>query len=451
MKTSILCLSVLPFAITIAAQDVSLTTTPDARTPNLGATPFLTPIRTVTTDRDTGGGRWASGANYKVALSDGIAFYPVLGERAPTNLPLRWRTRSIAVGGLSVLGPLAMSQTHASDWRYELRYGEVTEAYDVRNDGVEQTFVLHARPALGGDLVITGDIDSELSAAPSPWQHGDVTFHDAEGNPRVRYGAATAIDAIGRRFAMDSSYDGRTISLRVCGHWLDAATFPVVVDPLLAATTLTSHLSAVNGFDVARDDGSNQLMTVFRRASAADDYDGFGMLIDDDFGAAAITVFADIEAAWSTKHLSVAFVGGTNKWILALERSFPAAPAFSYLRYRLHASGDPTPSTVVKFVDHPANESWTAPDVGGSLASGTGNQALIVFRAEYPFAAPNNADVYGMLVNTSTITEGAPFSLAGGLSGATYDRGSMRVNRESGGANNSWVTVFNTSGPVTNM
>ncbi len=445
MKTSVLCLSVLQLAI--ATQDVAIATTPDAPTPNLGATPFLTPIRMVATDHGpggsgAGGGRWASGANYKVALDDGIAFYPVLGERAPRNLPLRWRTRTIAVGGQSVFGPLAVAEAHASDWRYELRYGAVTEAYDVRNDGVEQTFVLHARPALGGDLVISGDIDSELSAAPSSWQHSEVTFHDAEGNPRVRYGAATAIDAVGRRVAMESSYDGHAISLRLSGDWLAAAAFPVVVDPLLTATTLTSHLSPVNGFDVARDDGNNQLMTVFRRASAADDYDGFGMLVDDDFGAAAITVFPDIDAAWSTKHLSVAFVGGTNKWILALERSFPAAPDFSFLRYRLHGSGDPTPSTVVKFVDLPLAESWAAPDVGGSLASGTGNLALIVFRADYPFLAPNNSEAYGILVNTDTTTEGPRFLLAGGLSGATYDRGSMRVNKESGGANSSWVAAF---------
>lgn len=446
MKPSLLCLSVASLAIALAAQDVAIATTPDAPTPDLGATPFLTPIRTVAPDsaggRGAGGGRWASGANYKVALDDGIAIYPVLGEGAPKNLPLRWRTRNIAVGAQSVLGPLAMTEVDASDWRYELRHGAVTEAYDVRNDGVEQTFVLHARPAPDGDLVITGDIETELSARPSAWQHGEVTFCDAAGNPRVRYGAATAIDADGRSVAMETSYDGHAISLRLGRDWLAAATFPVVVDPLLTATTLITHLSPVNDFDVARDDGSNQLMIVFRRASAANDYDGFGMLVDDDFGAAAITVFADIDAAWSTKHLSVAFVGGTNKWILALERSFPAAPAFSYLRYRLHASGDPTPSTVVTFVGLPANESWAAPEVGGSLASGTGNQALIVFRADYPFLAPDNSDVYGMLVNTGTTTEGARFSLAGGLAGATFDRGSVRVNKESGGANASWVAAF---------
>lgn len=446
MNHIFLCLTLVPTAAFLAAQDVESGTARPAgevAPPDLGATPFLTPIRQAAADLGHGGGLWASGGNYKVAFDQGVAFYPVLGERAPRNLPLRWRTRAITTTGQPGLEPLGVAQPHAADWRYELRRGAVTEAYDVANAGVEQTFVLHERPATGGDLVIVGDIESELTAPASAWRHAEITFHDAEGNPRVRYGAATAIDAEGRREAMASSYDGNAISLRLSGAWLASATFPVVVDPLLTATTLTNHIAAVSRFDVARDDGSNQLMIVFRRASAGSDYDGYGMLVADDFGGNAVTVFSDVDATFSTEHLSVAFVGGTNKWVLALQRRFPAANDFSYLRYRLHAAGDTTFSNAVEYVDLPLNQSWVAPDVGGSVAFGTGNQALIVFRAEYPYLAPYNADVFGVLVNTATATETAPFSLAGALAGATFDRGGVRVNKESGGATSSWVVVFN--------
>lgn len=440
-------LALIAPAATATAQDRSPTATSatdvSRAAADLGPTAFLTPIRAVASDQGVGGRLWASGAAYKAAFDDGVTFYPVLGPDAPDNLPLRWRTRAIGVGHGSVLGPLAVAQVHASEWRYELHRDGVIEAYDVRNDGVEQTFVLQARPTVAGDLVIVGAIESALRATPSAWQHGDIDFRDAQGVPRVRYGAATAIDARGRRCRMESSYDGSAISLRLSGQWLAEAAYPVVVDPLLASTTVVTHLAAISSFDVARDDVANQLMIVCRRASAGSDYDGFAFLVRDDFTAAGNTVFSDIEATWSTEHLSVAFVGGTDKWILALQRRFPSDNNTSYLRYRLHDSGDVAFDNTVTLVARPNLESWTAPDVGGSWAAGSGNQALIVFRVEYPVAAPWNADVYGMLVDTNANTIGARFSLSGTLSGPVFDRAAARVNKESGGSGSSWVAVFN--------
>lgn len=45
--------------------------------------------------------------------------------------------------------------TH-TDYRYEHRYAKVVETYDVRSDGVEQTFTIADRPAGSGDLVVRG-------------------------------------------------------------------------------------------------------------------------------------------------------------------------------------------------------------------------------------------------------------------------------------------------------
>ena len=133
------------------------------------------PIHTAQDDPEGGEyGIWASGATYKVSFHDGFAFYPVLGEEYPQNLPLVWRTRSIEVGGTSIVSSATKSTPHHTDWRYEYRYPGVTEAYDVSEKGVEQTFVLHRRPAGNGDLVVRGTVTTKLVAKPQEPIHGPL-------------------------------------------------------------------------------------------------------------------------------------------------------------------------------------------------------------------------------------------------------------------------------------
>ncbi|MEZ5966378.1 MAG: hypothetical protein R3F56_21260 [Planctomycetota bacterium] len=410
--------------------------------PDLGAHPFLSPIRTVAPDQGVGGGLWASGAGYKARFDSGVVFYPVLGKDAPTNLPLRWTTTSVRVGEVAASGPLQVAQAHASDWRFELRRGDIVEAYDVRDDGVEQTFVLNTRPAAGGDLVIEGAIDSELSAAACDWRHGEVVFHDSDGNARVRYGAAVAIDAHGRRTPMETRVLDGKIGLRLSSRALAEATFPLTVDPLLAPVALSTGSGYAGTIGIVRDDVANHLMVVYRRASAGTDYDAFARVIDDSLAGGSSTIWTDIDASWSTDHTSGAFVGGSNKYIIALERRFPANNNYSWIRYHLHASADLNTDTTVTLVNKPVSETWTEPDVGGTASFTTGGRALIAFKSEDPVGAPFYGDVYGMVVDTAANTYGGRFYLAGAASGTTYDRGGPSVNKESDGDGASWVVAF---------
>ena len=67
---------------------------------------------------------------------------------APATRPprtLRWRTTSAKVGEVELVQDAP--QHHRADFRYEYRFGPITEAYDVLAEGLEQTFVLHQRPS----------------------------------------------------------------------------------------------------------------------------------------------------------------------------------------------------------------------------------------------------------------------------------------------------------------
>src|SRR5687768_12557974 len=229
----------LPLLSTVApAQRDGAPTRPDAVAPGTPAVDLLVPIHTAEADVGVPYGLWAAGSSYKVSFHDGATFVPVLGTAYPHNLPLAWRTQSVRVGELELV-------THVPrltwrDTRAEYDLGGVAEAYDVRRDGLEQTFVLRERPPAAGDLVVRGAITTALHAVAVAAAHQALTFLDDAGLPIVTYGAATAVDARGVRQPMTTSFADGEVVLRLDAAWLAGATFPVVVDPLLGTASPVS-------------------------------------------------------------------------------------------------------------------------------------------------------------------------------------------------------------------
>lgn len=204
------------------------------------AVPFgATAIHTAAADGGIEYGIWASGAAYKVSFHDGATVVPYLGRGYERNQDWRWRTVSATVGETE-LCTQAPRLSHTA-FRAEYDLGGIVEAWDVRDEGVEQTFVLTAPPRNGGELVIRGRVTGPLSATDRGAAHGDVLFHDAAGNAVLRYGAATAIDARGDTRPMTTAVDGGEVTLRLDAGWLRAAQYPVVVDPLVGIALIVQH------------------------------------------------------------------------------------------------------------------------------------------------------------------------------------------------------------------
>src|SRR5690606_23139412 len=191
-----------------------------------------TPVHTAEADEGVPYGLWAAGARYKASFHDGMTFVPYLGSEYPTTVEFRWRTTAVEVGGAVLEAASEPRRTH-TDYRVEYDLGSVVEAYDVRADGLEQTFVLE-RPLGTGDLVVRGVVTSPLTAPDVPPAHQALEFRDAEGRAIVRYGAATAVDARGRRQPMRTCCSNGEVTLHLDGAWLRDAAYPVVVDPIIA-------------------------------------------------------------------------------------------------------------------------------------------------------------------------------------------------------------------------
>lgn len=438
-------LTALLFAAAVAGQSADATRLPQD--------PWRSPIHTAEPGPEgLAYGTWAAGDDFKASFHGGFAFYPLVGDAGP-NQPLAWRTRALLHGGEPVAEFAAVPAPEHTDWRCEYRFDGVTERYDVREDGVEQSFVLGARPAGDGDLAIVGAIDTPMTAEPRAPRHGELVFHGL-GQPLVRYGKAVAIDARGRRSDVRTGFDGDAITLVVDDAFLDAAEFPVVVDPLFGRA-LVAYVTGFGpggfpdvGHETMSPGGASTLFS-YSRVFATGDYDGYARLTYDDLTPAATpAVFTDLTASWSTPFLRNSFVGGVGSygtWVVALQRTTPAT---STIWVHAHAGGDTTPSTAVVPVPTPGpGIAMINPDVGGTGSFVAGSRCLIT--CQFDTAAGTFSDIGGFLLDLAVGTV-TPVALTGAPSGLVLDREFPFVSQYCGGATllspgapqNAWLVTW---------
>lgn len=426
----------VPLAVLLAGVFATLPAQAAAQDPvPVPAVDFRMPIRASADASDPG--VWTSGPAYKASFHDGFTFYPVLGKDAPRNLPLRWTTVSATVGGTPLLdaGPAAHE---AADWRYTYVLGNVREVYDVRADGVEQSFVIAQRPAAAGDLVICGRIDSELRCAPVAAAHQALVFRDLAGNAIVRYGEAFAIDALGRRTGVATTYDGDTVMLTVAATWISTAQFPITVDPLTSAVTLSSTLGqAVSGCDVGHqgETATRNVLFTLERYSSASDRDVYAYLCDADYNN-RVLVLSTVSATWDDFGSSVAFVAGADRWIVGYIRGG------SLLRVYFHDENSTTLNSGTTAESQFAFYRLRGIDLGGTYSGSTGVRGLCVYWADPTDNRPSQ--VGGVHIDASMRRTGAPFNL-GVPPFESFDRERPSVNQVAGnsaGNDDGWLIVF---------
>ncbi|MCA8949654.1 MAG: hypothetical protein KDE27_09140 [Planctomycetes bacterium] len=421
---------------------------------------FCVPIHTAADDLGQPYGIWAAGADYKVSFHGDMTFVPYLGGGYPVNRPWSWHTTSVRVGGRELLAENPEPRRREFERRYEYDFGAVTETYDVRLEGLEQTFVFAER--LGeGEIVIEGRLTSDLIAGPATPAHRSLTFHDPAGTPILTYGEAAVIDATGDRMAITTELVDDRITLRVPARWLDGAAFPVVVDPLLATHTLfasspnsyvPNRVAIAHNAEVA----TSNTMFVFDRRASALDYDLFAYLTGADLAptSPSFLVYSDINTTWNSLRGGCACVGGADQWVIVFQRHFVnSTPTRSALRAHRHASGSTAHSTAVSLMTPPSPLNDAAPAIGGVAAWDNGTEALIVFEREDNaatagnYATTNRTEVHGVLFDASTGAFGSSFHLGGGGSTDCQDP-CVTAFRTDGGE---WVTAFSILLPSTGV
>ena len=395
---------------------------------------------------------WVARESFKASFDDGFTFYPLVGtERA--NAPLRWRTTAVTVGGIPVGGLPGLAAARVTDDRVEMNRGAWLEAYDVRGEGVEQTFVFHAPIRARGAMEITGQIQTGLEAAPMTPRHGGLLFRDGAGRPVISYGEAWVFDAAGARAPVATSWDGAEIRLHVSAEFMDRAVYPVTVDPLTSSVVVESSVEPIVHIDVATDPagGAGSVLMVYSRGFAANDFDAYAAVADPAFAGSAV-IFSDVSAAHSTIEGQCAWVGDAQRWAMTFEREhFTPATTSEILTYFHDRGAAALNSGLPVVLSKPAGTTARNPDIGGRAVGG-GMNAFVVYQLDTTTTQANtaNTEVFGVLVDASNGGVVSLTDLGWFASGTTYDREYPTVAQVSEGAATHWIVCwqeFFTSAP----
>lgn len=259
----------------------------------------------------------AFGHDYKVDFTpNGVVFTPALGDCTPYNLPLSWSMQTVSRGATVHLqaGPTAPTVVGMTvDYRRE----GVVERYEVHDRGIEQSFVFDRRPAGDGDLVVRCRLDTELALRSDG---DDSLLFERPAVGGVRIGHVVGIDANGDRCAGQARVVDGALELSLPGAFVDAARYPLVLDPPIGAVTTISTNDDAAENDVAYDRDWNRYYVVWVRRFSSSDSDIYGCLVNPD-GTTAGTPISIDTVGGPARRPRVASVNASNRFLVTFDKS----------------------------------------------------------------------------------------------------------------------------------
>lgn len=335
----------------------------------------------------------ATGPDYHLhATRGGVAFLALLGEskagEATASASLQFKLESVRRGdqglfaGPASAAPIAASTTTI---RYE-HSPTLTEVYDLRADGVEQSFVFARRPAGHGDLVVRGAITTQLPLAS--WSDDGVRYErDGAG---IAFGAVTGIDANGASVRGSIRAGADFVEWVLPASFVEHCAYPLVLDPLIGNAFSIASTSGTDDVlpNVAYDTSSNRYLVVWNVVQSSTVAEVRGQFLGGDGALLGSSFVVESDGRLATRPL-VVNVNASNRFLVAFRRSAGTVPSFDggwYVRAVTAADGsmsarvlvEPTPP--VTFDPFP-DECAMAGDLR-SLAGGSDQAALVVLRRD---------------------------------------------------------------------
>jgi hypothetical protein len=179
------------------------------------------------------------GPDYHAEFAPGtFLFLPALGRAAPETRPAAFTLAEIRVGERLVhQAEAGVPPVRDGNCAVYPRGASIEERYEVRADGVHQTFVFASPEELsgGGDLVVRGRLETALERAPADAQEEGLRL-DVPGFGGVRWGGVTGVDAAGRTARGGIRLEGDVLELSLPASFVAEASFPLTLDPLVGTT-----------------------------------------------------------------------------------------------------------------------------------------------------------------------------------------------------------------------
>jgi hypothetical protein len=207
-----------------------------------------------------GGALAAVGRSYRATFdARGVTFQPALGKQAKRAATWHAQTLRVARGSTELLRTDGLVPPCTHDRRSAtFHWPQVSERYDARPDGLEQSFVFAAPPAGSGDLVVEIAIDATLPRAAD----GSASWRDEQGGGVV-LGAITGIDANGDRCRGEVRPTATGVELVLPAAFVERAAYPLVLDPLIGTSQQAFAGADCDFPDVAYDAYSDSWCVVW--------------------------------------------------------------------------------------------------------------------------------------------------------------------------------------------
>jgi hypothetical protein len=221
-----------------------------------------------------------TGGHYKARFERGVvSFTPAFGRAAPKTCPVRVSLLGTGRGSENVPVPVPIPPVapEHDGLRVEYRHAGVIERYDVRPEGLEQSFEFAALPPGEGDLVVRLRLDTELDVEPC----GDGLRFRLPGVGSFGLGEVTGVDARGARCKGAMRLGDGVLELSLPERFVATARLPLVLDPLLGVMfNVMAQSSDDEAPRVAYSLGSDVYLVVWTRINSATDTDVLGQRVD---------------------------------------------------------------------------------------------------------------------------------------------------------------------------
>lgn len=258
------------------------------------------------------------GANYVATFArDGVHFVPALGPRVAQDQELHVALQSIHRGGLALPLRAGVAPVQEDTTAVYVRSATVRERYDVRADGVEQSFHFTALPGRG-DLVVRCALGGSLAEHAEAARDGGLQFllPDLGG---ATIGTVTGIDAAGARCTGGVRLVDGALELSLPAAFVDHAVLPLVLDPLIGARIdFTASPGAEQEADVAFAGATGAYYVVWANTTSTTQSSLVGRLYHPTTGLGATQVLA---SAGAIRRPKIAYHRYQHRFVVVYEKA----------------------------------------------------------------------------------------------------------------------------------
>ena len=329
-----------------------------------------------------GGEPVSVGATWKATYAeDGMTFTPALGKEAPHTRQLTYRFRSVEVGGSALSGLAHGVPATLEDGAVVYHRGAgLTEVYEARQGGLEQSFLLETLPGRSGDLVVRGELATDL-VAEAPAMAGESLRFREPGRASVSVDKVVAVDADGDRVEGSLRFAGSELEIVIPAAFVAQADLPLLVDPLFGVEYEgTDGSFEADQVDIAFGASFfDEYAIVFCRYFSATDPDIYAATYTNT-GVSGLSLFA-IESDIGTfdQEPSIAYNVGEEQFAVAWQRSNTPSDPNDILFTTFDASNGIVESRISLASGDIVDENH--PDVGGEDQTGF-DRVVVVYQAE---------------------------------------------------------------------